>query len=140
MEESSTLNNMQIVPVSYENQKKARNELLKHKARVLAAKEEGKEVLFDIDQNEDTWITGGGIPGKKRKKNKKKFVEEVVPKEDRVYTCLEDELLDEVDQHQEDMKRMMAELMECDEMMAGTDLSHIHRMINATEQSLKQHT
>ena len=66
MEESKVAetNNMQLVPVTYEAQKKQRNNLLKMKAKAMQNKT-GK-VLFDIDTGENTFITGGGVPGKKK--------------------------------------------------------------------------
>ena len=69
-------NDMQLVPVTYDNQKKARNEILKQKAKLLKngipQQSNGAKVLYDSDlfeppTKEKTFVTGGGVPGKKRR-------------------------------------------------------------------------
>ena len=126
MEESKVAetNNMQMVPVTYEAQKKQRNNLLKMKAKAMT-NNQGK-VLFDIDTGENTFITGGGVPGRK------KHVEEE-DIEEKVYDCEEDKLLDNVDKMENDMKEMMKYLNEVESMMGGDDLSQIKRMMKCTD-------
>lgn len=70
--EEWTSNDMALVPVTYENQKKQRNELLKAKAKLVSqGQKTGKRVLYDEDvfnpQTEKTFVTGGGLPGRGRK-------------------------------------------------------------------------
>lgn len=73
--------------------------------------------MFDIDRDEDTFITGGGLPGKKKKKFKSKQVELK-----KVYDYEEDELLDDLEKHENDMKEMMKFLTDCEDMIASNDL------------------
>ena len=72
--------------------------MLKLKAKAMASKD--PKVLFDIDTGENTFITGGGVPGKK------KFAEEEF-KEEKIYQNEEDKLLDDVDNLENGMKEMM---------------------------------
>lgn len=77
-EEEEAKNSMALVPVTYEHQKKARNELLKAKAKAMgggSTKGAAGKVLFDIDAEGDTFVTGVGIPGKKTKKGKMTIVD-----------------------------------------------------------------
>jgi len=54
--------------MTYEHQKKQRNTLLKQKAKLMAARQgsTGAKVLFDVDAGPDTFVTGGGIPGRNK--------------------------------------------------------------------------
>ena len=53
---------MALVPVTYEHQRKQRNDLLKMKAKALS----GRRPLYDADDNEGgTFVTGLGIPGRR---------------------------------------------------------------------------
>ena len=130
MEESKVAetNNMQVVPVTYEAQKKQRNNLLKMKAKAMT-NNTGK-VLFDIDTGENTFITGGGVPGRKKKEEEEEDVQE------KVYDNEEDKLLDNVDKMENDMKEMMKYLNEVESMMGGSDLEQIKRMMKCTDQSM----
>lgn len=60
---------MALVPMTYESQMKARNNLLRAKAKAMASKEKATKgeprVLFDVDEAEErTFVTGGGLPKK----------------------------------------------------------------------------
>ena len=69
MEESKIADNNEhaLVPVNFEAQKKQRNQLLKMKAKAMGANTAGEpRILFDIDE-QNTFITGGGVPGKKKR-------------------------------------------------------------------------
>ena len=90
------------------------------------------KVLFDIDTGENTFITGGGVPGKK------KFAEEEF-KEEKIYQNEEDKLLDDVDNLENGMKEMMKYLQEVESSMNGGDLEAIKRMMKCTDQSMDQH-
>lgn len=46
-----------VVPVTYEAQRKARNALLKHKAKM------GGDKYYQKLGKDDTFVTGGGLPG-----------------------------------------------------------------------------
>jgi hypothetical protein len=49
-----------LVPLIYPNQKKARNNLLKQKAKLVGVK---------AGTYDDTFVTGGGVPGRQREAN-----------------------------------------------------------------------
>jgi hypothetical protein len=93
------LNEMAIVPVTYDHQKKQRNEMLKQKAKLLSQgipkQSNGARVLYDEDlfnpPKEKTFVTGGGVPGKR------KVVGDEESDEDKYFLNEEDELLDIVD-------------------------------------------
>ena len=104
--------------------------MLKMKAKAMGNKS-GK-VLFDIDAGQDTFITGGGVPGKKKHDETDEIPE-------KIYDNEEDQLLDNVDKMEEDMKEMMRYLNEVENMMSGDDLSQIKRMMKCTDQSVDQH-
>ena len=76
--------------------------MLKLKAKAMASKD--PKVLFDIDTGENTFITGGGLPGKK------KFAEEEF-KEEKIYQNEEDKLLDDVDNEQTSIVGHQAEIL-----------------------------
>jgi hypothetical protein len=67
--------------VTYDNQKKARNALLKHKAKMVSVK-------LGIFGKDDTFVTGGGVPGRKRDQESD---------EEKEYEFAEDKLIDNVD-------------------------------------------
>ena len=96
------------------------------KAKAMGNKQ-GK-VLFDIDE-QNTFITGGGVPGRK------KTQEEEDP-EEKFYDNEEDKLLDNVDKLEDDMKEMMNYLNEVENQMKGNDLEQIKRMMKCTDQSM----
>ena len=98
--------------------------MLKMKAKAMGNKS-GK-VLFDIDAGQDTFITGGGVPGKKKHDETDEIPE-------KIYDNEEDQLLDNVDKMEEDMKEMMRYLNEVENMMSGDDLSQIKRMMKCTD-------
>ena len=114
-------NDMQIVPVSYDAQKKHRNELLKQKAKMMSNptnQANGAKILFDADMHqpkEKTFVTGGGVPGRAKKAEDSD--------DDDLFLNEEDELLDIVDKQERDMKDMLKYLNEVEEMMGGNDLA-----------------
>lgn len=83
---------MAVVPVTYDNQKKQRNEMLKAKAKLVSqGQKTGQRVLYDEEvfnpQKEKTFVTGGGVPGRKKDYDS----------DDELFMNEEDELLDIVD-------------------------------------------
>jgi hypothetical protein len=52
---------------------------------------------------------------------------------------LEDELLDEVDQHERDMNDMLKYLSEVEELIHGQDLKSIQSMMDVTKDNMDQH-
>ena len=110
--------------------KKQRNQLLKMKAKAMGGNTTGEpRILFDIDE-QNTFITGGGVPGKK-----KKFQDEDRPME-KIYDNEEDKLLDDVDKMDDDMQKMMEYLNEVESMMGGSDLDSIRKMMKCTDKSV----
>lgn len=82
-----------LVPVTYETQRRARNALLKHKAKVTPG--------YNYKRgNDDTFVTGGGVPGRGRTAQVEKDAEE--SEEEQFFESLEDELLMKVDKHEKD--------------------------------------
>ena len=103
---------MALVPVDDAAERKRNRELLKMQAKAMTSTtEDGKDpkkagkVIFDADANEDdgTFVTGLGIPGKS-KKGKATFKHD--PNE-KFYAKVEDELLDRVEKTEKDMHDMM---------------------------------
>lgn len=134
---------MALVPVTYEHQKKQRNELLKMKAKAMGGGDStkaGGKVLFDVDAGEEgTFVTGIGIPGKKKNKAKKSQIDPEEAK-DKFYDNIEDELLDRVDKTEREMQEMMKYLDAVDQTMRGDDLAQIRKMLSCTSSSVKHHT
>jgi len=112
-------NDMALVPVD----KKQRNDLLKAKAKMYSKEQKtGQKVIYDEDllnpPKEKTFVTGGGLPGRKR-------VAKDEDSDDDFFLNEEDELLDIVEKQERDMKDMLKYLNEVEEMMGGNDLAHI---------------
>lgn len=115
--------------------KKRRNERLKAVAKQVASghtKKVGK-VLFDIDE-EGTFVTGVGIPG--RSKNKPRTAAE----ERELFMSEEDKLLESVNQTEKDMRDMMKYLDAVESSMGGDDLTQIRRMLTFTSKSVNHHS
>ena len=75
---------------------------------------------------DDTFVTGGGLPGQRRPK-----IEEESDEEDKKpeYETLEDELLDKVDGYERDFRDMMTYLVEVENNVSGNDLKYIREMM-----------
>ena len=128
---------MALVPVDEAEMKKQRNERLKAQAKKVAGGKTSTKVgkvLFDIDE-EATFVTGIGIPGKS--KNKPKMTAE---EERELLMSEEDKLLNSVNQTEKDMNSMMKYLDAVEGMMGGDDLAQIRRMLNYTTQSVDHHS
>ncbi len=93
MEETIADNTYALVPVNNQHLKKKRNDILKQRAKLITG-ELGKNPYLSFGR-EDTFVTGGGLPGRNRR------TANVEPEEDeddeKEYDCLEDQLLAEVD-------------------------------------------
>jgi hypothetical protein len=106
--------------------------MLKQKAKLITQgipkQSNGARVLYDEDylnpQKENTFVTGGGVPGKR-----KVVAGDEESDEDKYFLNEEDELLDIVDKQERDMKDMLKYLNEVEEMMGGNDLAQIRKMI-----------
>ena len=92
-EETIEVNMQQVVPVTYEGQKLARNALLKQKAKNFAGIEEPAGKPAEADH--ETFLTGTGLPGRKKKKQKEPLFM-LTEDGDKFYNRLEDQLDDEV--------------------------------------------
>ena len=57
-------------------------------------------------------------------------------KKKKYYKYEEDELLDELDEHEKDMNDMMKYLCEIEELMKGKDLKSISSMMDVTKESM----
>lgn len=105
-EEEAAANAMALVPVNQEQEKKKRNQLLKLKAKAMIGANAGQnsgKVIFDIDAEGGTFVTGVGIPGSKKVKNQKYAEEE----EMKYYTYPEDELWERVNKTEKEMQDML---------------------------------
>jgi hypothetical protein len=100
--------------------------MLKQKAKLLSQgmpkQSNGAKILYDEDlfqppPKEKTFVTGGGLPGKRKAAGQEDSDEETY------YLNEEDELLDIVDKQERDMKDMLKYLNEVEEMMGGNDLA-----------------
>ncbi len=113
-------------------------------AKQIANTEEGKDskkvgkVIFDVDagaeDDDGTFVTGLGIPGKRKKQKAVHRIEE------KFYARIEDELLDKVENTEKEMHDMMKYLNAVENMMSGDDLSQIRRMLDYTTQSVRHHS
>ena len=147
--ESKDAYSMALVPIDEAKIKRERNERLKKQAKEISVKtsELGSQaagnpvrsgkVIFDVDGDDDgTFVTGVGIPGKSKKK---KAAMQIVGTE-KFYAREEDELLDRVNNAEADMMKMMKYLDNVEDMMGGDDLAHIRRMLNVTSGAVKHHS
>lgn len=111
------------------------------KARAMGGGDSTKgngKVIFDIDAEGDTFVTGVGIPGKKKKSKKSQIDPE--EERDKYYDYPEDELLERVNKTEREMNDMMKYLDAVDSMMSGDDLAQIRRMLKYTSSSVQHHT
>ena len=112
----------------YPNQKKARNNLLKQKAKLVGV----RAGTFGKD---DTFVTGGGVPGRQREAAVADSEDD-----DPNFDNLEDQLLGQANQYERDFNKMMGRLNDIDNMMSGNDLKYIKEMMDYSQQSLMGHT
>lgn len=87
--------------------------------------------MFQPAPKEKTFVTGGGLPGRKRRAEE--------DSDDDMFLNEEDELLDIVDKQERDMKDMLKYLNEVEEMMGGNDLAQIRQMIRYQTESMEHH-
>jgi len=138
----SEANSMALMAYDDAGQRKKNRDLLKMKAKAYAANDPNSKtgkIIFDIDADpvpvdDGTFVTGVGIPGKKKKR--RDFTEEEL----KTYQNPEDELLDRVDAAEREMQAMMKYLNSVEAMMAGDNLAQIRRMLNYTGTSVKHHS
>ena len=76
---------------------------------------------------DDTFVTGGGVPGRQREAN------EADSDEDPEFDNLEDLLLGQANQYEKDFNKMMGKLTEIDNMMSGNDLKYIKEMMDYSQ-------
>lgn len=93
-------NSFALVPVNNDKLKKKRNEILKQRAKQITG-ELGKNPYMQFGR-EDTFVTGGGLPGRNRRTANVQQENDDEDDEDKDYDCLEDQLLAEVDKHEKD--------------------------------------
>ena len=111
---------------------------------VSASNPDSAKVLYDVDANDgndgSTFVTGGGIPGRKSQTRKQKKQEPAYDEEVKFYDNLEEELLDRVDKTEQEMNEMMRYLASVEDMMGGNDLTEIYRMLETTGTSVQNHS
>ena len=88
-------------------------------------------------KKDDTFVTGGGLPG--RNKTAAPEEEQLESSEEEDYENLEDKLLADVERHEKDFKAMMKYLNEVDGMMHGNDLKYIREMIGYSRKTMGNH-
>ena len=81
-----------------------------------------------------TFVTGGGIPGRQRVVVQQDSDSDQEPDED-----IEDQLLREVEQHQNDFKDMFGQLNEVDGMLHGDDLYYMRQMKDISGHRMHDH-
>lgn len=96
-------------------------------------KEKAKMVGVKAGTYDDTFVTGGGLPGRNR-------VIEENSDHDPELDEIEDQLLGKASQYEKDFNKMMTKLTEIDDMMSGNDLKYIKEMMDYSQQSLNGHT
>ena len=79
---------------------------------------------------EDTFLTGGGLPGRGLRED------EILDEEE---DDLGEQLLREVDQYEKDFKKMFAHLKDVEDMLNGEDLPTIQEMILISDDRMKGH-
>ena len=140
-ERTDAANALALVPITEADllrQRKQNRELLKMKAKMASAggkneRDDSKSgrVFYDADANhvedEGTFVTGLGIPGKSKKTKNR-----VAYEESKYFAYPEDELMDRVERAETEMKDMMRYLVDVENMMGGTDLEEIQRMLDCT--------
>jgi len=99
MESEEVDNTFALVPVNNGRLKKKRNDILKQRAKLITG-ELGKNPYLSFGR-EDTFVTGGGLPGRNRRTANVE-AEQEEDEEEKEYDCLEDQLLAEVDKHEKD--------------------------------------
>ena len=133
---------MALVAFDEVGQRKKNREHLKAKAKAIASKDPKKvgKIIFDVDaeaaaaEDDGTFVTGVGIPGKKKK------ARQYTAEELKDHMFPEDELMDRVDQTEKEMHAMMKYLNAVEDMMAGDDLEQIRRMLDYTSTSVSHHS
>lgn len=66
-------------------------------------------------------------------------IPETEDKPKKYYRYKEDELLDEVEQHEKDMNEMLKYLAEVEDLIKGNDLKAVESMIDVTKEGMTQH-
>jgi len=109
-------------------------------------KQRAKLITGDLGKNpylsfgrEDTFVTGGGLPGRNRRTANVQADQEEEDDEDKDYDCLEDQLLAEVDKHEKDFNQMFAYLNEVENMLHGDDVAQIRELIKVTDRRSQGH-
>ena len=108
--------------------------------RMRKNKELKKQVLMLTSEvkgvDEKTFVTGGGMAGDEFKEEE----DARSWKPTKHYKYEEDELLDEVAQHEKDMNEMLKYLSEVEDLVhGGQDLKEIESMMGATKDNLDYH-
>ena len=86
VEDNHVTNDFALVPVNTEKLKKKRNDILKQRAKLITG-EVSKNPYLSFGR-EDTFVTGGGLPGRNRRTAN--LEEEQESEEEKEYECLED--------------------------------------------------
>ena len=111
--------------------------MLKMKARALSKPHKSGRVIFDIDMGqENTFVTGGGLPGRMRHGGRGSDDED----EAKFYMTEEEALLAKVEGYERDMQEMLKFLDGARETSkGGDDLKAIRKMLDYTSQSVDNH-
>lgn len=136
MESEEVDNTFALVPVNNGRLKKKRNDILKQRAKLITG-ELGKNPYLSFGR-EDTFVTGGGLPGRNRRTANVE-AEQEEDEEEKEYDCLEDQLLAEVDKHEKDFNQMFVYLNECEDMLHGNDVAQIRELMKVTDKRTHGH-
>ncbi|CDW85388.1 UNKNOWN [Stylonychia lemnae] len=146
----------QIIPyqpnMTLQEQRAKKNEALKNKVKKLTGtgsstslpsitNGNGSESTGDKDA--ETFITGTKIAQQQVPEEDQHILREyesqMATRKKKYYKYEEDELLDDLDQHERDMNEMLKYLSEVEELIKGQDLKSIQQMMDVTKETMNQH-
>ena len=141
--------------MTLQEQRAKKNEQLKNRVKKLTGGGSSKELLqlpyqsgngsFHGDKDAETFITGTKI--EKQPTEDDHILEEYDSiikssqgqRKKKYYKYEEDELLDDLDEHERDMNEMLKYLSEVEDMIKGQDLKSIQQMMDVTKETMSQH-
>ena len=135
--------------MSLQEQRAKKNEALKNKVKKLTGGGSTTNIQAitnggSNNGNElvgDTFITGTKIAQVPEEDEHilREYESHMAQRKKKYYKYEEDELLDDLDQHERDMNDMLKYLTEVEELIKGQDLKSIQQMMDVTKETMTQH-